>query len=489
MHIKELLNGVDVLDYFGNENLEVTGVTGDSRLVKQGNAFLCIKGTKYDANDFIGSAHDNGAILAIVEEEPSESPIPYILVSDTRLAASYIFSNLNGRPQNSMKMIGITGTNGKTSTTYILSKIFENAGYKTGIIGTIANKYGNKTVDLGMTTPDPERLYRLLADMRDDGVEVVLMEVSSHSLALGRVAPIIFSAALYTNLTQDHLDFHKTMENYAQAKEILFKQSDFAVFNVDNEYVKKTFDKRLCKSISFSESNDSDFKAVNIEHDSMNGVEYDIQTRDGSLLHISCKIPGTFSVYNTLGSAALALSLGINQMTIRESINQIENVPGRIERITDNSVPFSVVIDYAHTPDAITNIIESIKESKRPDQKITVLFGCGGDRDKSKRPIMGSIATEMADFAIITSDNCRTEEPSAIISEILTGIQNKNNYIVIEDRKKAIEYAILNAKDNDIIIIAGKGHENYEIRKDGKHPFSEKDEVNKALKKRFESKK
>lgn len=485
MKVRDLFVGTEIADECGNGDIEICGVTGDSRLVKEGYAFLCIPGTKFDGHSFLPAAKENGAVVAIVEYIPEGCTLPCIVVRDARLAASYIFSNWFGNPQTSMKMIGVTGTNGKTSTTFMLSRIFEDAGWKTGIIGTIRNSYGDHAEKAGMTTPDPEHLYACLAEMRDHGVQIVFMEVSSHSLVLGRVAPIHFDGAIYTNLTPEHLDFHQTMENYALAKELLFPKSDFAVFNIDNEYVKQAYEKGLCKSYSISESQDADFVASDLTYRSIDGISYTLVQKNGEKLPIHCHIPGHFTVYNTLGAVSLALLMGIPAETVARAIDEIPGVPGRVERVTPANLPFSVIIDYAHTPDALENVISSIRKTCRPDQKLTVLFGCGGDRDKTKRPIMGGIATRMADFSVITSDNCRTEDPDAIIRDIMVGVDESKPHVTIVDRREAIRYAILHAVDGEVILIAGKGHEDYEIRKDGKHPFSEKDEVAAALRLRY----
>lgn len=382
-------------------------------------------------------------------------------------------------------MIGVTGTNGKTSTTYMLRSIFEAAGKNVGVIGTIQITWAGKSVDMGMTTPDPERLFGTLARMRDDGVEYVFMEVSSHSLCLGRVAPIHYTASAYTNLTPEHLDFHKTMEEYAAAKEILFTKSDLGVFCTDDDYVKAAAEKKLCKSYTVSTKHDADYTATNVAYESMDGVSYTLVTPDGRSLQVTCPIAGRFTVNNTLGAIVLSLLLGIDETTVLSAIASMGGVPGRIERATPPSLPFSAVIDYAHTPDALENVINALLHSRRAGQKLTVLFGCGGDRDKTKRPVMGEIATRLADHTIITSDNSRSEEPEDIIRDILAGIHPEKPHTVIVDRRDAIAYAVANAVEGEIILIAGKGHENYEIKKDGKHPFSEKDEVSKAVRKRF----
>jgi len=485
MKLSDLFKGTDVLEYNGCEGMEVSGVTGDSRKVGKGSAFLCISGTKFDGTDFIDQAADSGAIVAITEKVPKSSRLPYVLVADTRVAASYIFANYFGNPQREMKMVGVTGTNGKTSSVFMLNKIFEDAGYRCGIIGTIFCAWCGKESDLGMTTPDPERLFGLLSEMKKDGVEYVFMEVSSHSLALGRVAPIHFSAAIYTNLTQDHLDFHKTMEDYSLAKEILFRQSDIGIFNIDSEYVKKAADKELCRGVTFSAcGNDADYRAEAV-NGGMSGVTYSLCGRTGDAIEIVSPIPGIITVYNTMGAAICALSLGIDPETVKKGIKELTGVPGRMEVVTPADCNFSAIIDYAHTPDALENAANIIIRSKRADQTLTILFGCGGDRDRKKRPIMGEIATRLGNKIIITSDNCRTEEPERIIDDILEGIHRESNYTVITDRREAIAYAVKNAVDGEIILIAGKGHENYEIRKDGKHPLSEKDEVAKALAERY----
>ncbi len=482
MKISDLLKGASVVSYGGCEDIDVVGVTGDSRAVKEGFAFLCISGTKFDGHSFINDAAKAGAVVAIVERIPENCPIPCVVTTDNRFAASWIFSNYRGRPQDKMRIIGVTGTNGKTSTTYMLYNMFKRCGKNCGVIGTICNFWGDKRVDMGMTTPDPERLFDILSQMQNDGVTDVFMEVSSHSLMFGRVAPLDFEAAIYTNLTPEHLDFHKTMDEYASAKELLFKKSKIGVFCADNEYVKKAAQKNLCKSITYSVGNEADFVATDVVLDSINSVSYKVSCPDGEVIDIFCDIGGKFSVYNTLGAVVCALVLGIPANEIKNALYDIPGVPGRIERITPPEIPFTVLVDYAHTPDALENILATIIESRKVGQKITVVFGCGGDRDKTKRPVMGKIATDMADKVIITSDNPRTEDPQSIINDIIAGIPNGKDFSVYTDRRDAIANAVMEAVDGEIILIAGKGHENYEIRKDGKHPFSERDEVMKALK-------
>lgn len=484
MKICDLLKGADVISFGGCENVEVAGVTGDSRAVKAGFAFLCISGTNFDGHSFINDAAKAGAVVAIVERIPENCPLPCVVTTDNRFAASWIFANYRGNPQNKMRLIGVTGTNGKTSTTYMLYNMFKRCNRNCGVIGTICNFWGDKKVDMGMTTPDPERLFDILAQMYEDGVTDVFMEVSSHSLMLGRVAPLDFEASIYTNLTPEHLDFHKTMDEYAAAKEILFSKSKIGIFCADNDYVKRASEKGLCESYTYSVDGNADYIASDVVLDSINSVSYKLTCPNGEEIDVFCDIGGKFSVYNTLGAVVCALLLGIPAIDIQNALRDIPGVPGRIERITPASVPFTVLVDYAHTPDALENILGTIIESRNEGQKITVIFGCGGDRDKTKRPVMGRIATEMADKVIITSDNPRTEDPMSIINDILAGIPEDKTYNVFCDRREAIENAVLEAENGEIILIAGKGHENYEIRRDGKHPFSEREEVMKALARR-----
>lgn len=482
IRIKDLLSGANVINYYNCEDIKVSGVTADNRKVDKGFAFVAVSGTRFDGHDFISDVAEKGAICAIVERVPENCPIPCIVVDDTRLASSYIFSNAYKNPENSMKIIGVTGTNGKTSSVFMLEKIFSDAGYKTGLLGTVKNMWCGKVRESSMTTPVPEDLYEMFSAMRNEGVEYLFMEVSSHSLALGRVAPLKFEIGVYTNLTPEHLDFHSDMDSYAEVKEMLFKQSKIGLFCADNEYTLEASKKGLCKSYTFGIDNDADFKAVKVDFSSVSGINYTLKMPTETI-EIKSSVAGKFSVYNTMGAVSVAYLLGLDGEKIAKSIKDFSGVPGRIERLTPEDTPFSVFSDYAHSPDALENILSTLINSKRETQKLTVVFGCGGDRDRTKRPKMGKIATDLADFAIITSDNSRSEEPMDIINEILTGVE-KDNYKVICSRKEAIAYAVENAEKDEIILIAGKGHENYEITKDGKHPFDEKGEVFKAIEKR-----
>lgn len=484
MKIKDLLCGANVLDMGDAADIEISGVTANNSKIDKNFAFVAVAGTRFDGHSFIADAAEKGAVCAIVEYIPENCPIPCVVVDNTRLASSYIFSNAYQNPERSMKIVGVTGTNGKTSTVFMLEKIFSDAGYRTGLLGTVKNMWCGKVHESAMTTPVPEDLYEMFAQMRNDGVEYLFMEVSSHSIALGRVAPLRFELGIYTNLTPEHLDFHGDMEDYGRTKEKLFENSKIGLFCSDNEYTLSSSKKNICESYTFGIDNESFFKAKNADFSSVKGIKYTLVSQGGNSLDVESSMAGKFSVYNTMGAVAAAMLLGIDGNAAVRSIKNFAGVPGRIERLTPEDMPFSVFSDYAHSPDALENILTTLIKSKKESQRLTVLFGCGGDRDRTKRPIMGRIATELADLAIITSDNSRSEEPMDIINEILTGI-NKDNFKVICSRRDAIAYAVENAVEGEIILVAGKGHENYEITKDGKHPFDEKGEVFKAVKKRY----
>lgn len=485
--IKDLLCGVNIIDMGNAADIEISGVTANNSKIDKNFAFIAVAGTKFDGHSFIADAAEKGAVCAIVEYIPENCPIPCVVVENTRLASSYIFSNAFGNPERDMKIVGVTGTNGKTSTVFMLEKIFSDAGYRTGLLGTVKNMWCGKVHEASMTTPVPEDLYEMFAKMRDEGVEYLFMEVSSHSIALGRVAPLKFEVGIYTNLTPEHLDFHVDMNDYAKTKEKLFENSKLGLFCADNEYTLASAKKNICKSYTFGIDNEGDFKAENSDFSSVKGIEYTLVAPSGKKLDIVSSMAGKFSVYNTMGAVAAATLLGIDGNTVAQAIRNFAGVPGRIERLTPEDMPFSVFSDYAHSPDALENILTTLIKSKKEDQKLTVVFGCGGDRDRTKRPKMGKIATELADLAIITSDNSRSEEPMDIINEILGGVE-KDNFKVICSRREAIAYAIENAQDGEIILIAGKGHENYEITKDGKHPFDEKGEVFRAVEARYGNK-
>lgn len=498
MELKTLLlnAGIDCPQYSDIKN--ITKIVSDSRKACEGCLYVCIKGIHQDGHLFIRDALQAGALAIVVQdgacfdEGINESAI-VISVAQTRRTLACLFNVWHGNPAAKMKFIAVTGTNGKTSVTHILKRIFEVSLYRCGLIGTVSclsidrrliSDNGDKLAN--MTTPDPEQLYGMLAEMADDGVEYVFIEASSHALALNKLAPIKFVAAVFTNITPEHFDFHGNMANYLAAKKKLFDMTDLAIINKDSEYYSNVVLNLKCnKIISCSEKDETaDYKAAAVTSQGIDGVEYVLNSHRG-ILKIKSKLPGGFNVMNTLEAAACALELGIRPTIVSQAIASITGINGRLEKIDVGvGADFSVFIDYAHTPDALENVLNSVNRFKKPDQKVKLLFGCGGDRDKLKRPIMGEIATRLSDFVIITSDNCRSEEPQKIISDILSGVQGRSNYIVITDRAEAIENIILNAEYGDIIILAGKGHESYDISRAGRVPFSEKQIVMAAIKKR-----
>jgi len=476
MLLSELLKGLNVIKSNVKEETEIKSICSDSRELSENAAFICISGTSFDGHSVIPQIKDRVEVF-IVERE-LECEVPFVLVEDTRLALSVMFANFYGNPQRRFKkMIGITGTNGKTSTAYMIREIFENAGYKTGMLGTVKYLIGNEEFEIDkskavLTTPDPKLLFEMLKEMADRGVECVVMEVSSHSLELKKVAPIEFDVAVFTNLTQDHLDFHKDIESYKNAKALLFKQSKIGIFNIDDASAVSIMDNAPCKIFSYSTNkNEADYVTKNIKYIGAKRIEYELLT-SGLIFRVKLPVPGRFSIYNSLAAASCALICGIEASKIQEALETFEGVPGRIERVMIDA-DFSVFIDFAHTPDALENVLKSANEFALG--RVVALFGCGGDRDRTKRPIMCDIALKNSDFVIITSDNSRTEEKAEIIKDILKGVKdNKTPYTVIENRTEAIKYALDNAKKDDVIILAGKGHEEYEIDKTGKHPYSEK---------------
>ena len=375
-------------------------------------------------------------------------------------------------------MIGVTGTNGKTSTTYMLKAIAERMGKKVGLIGTIRNMIGDIIIDTERTTPESVDLQRILRQMKDEKVDVVIMEVSSHSLDQKRVHGIEYDVGEFTNLTQDHLDYHKTFENYFNAKKLLFKQSRMAVINKDDPYANRMMEGLDIPVMTFGIRENADVTASEIDI-TTRGVQFDFNYKNITS-RFNVPIPGLFSVFNAIGAATVALSLGWNLDSIKYGLEHMMSVSGRLEPLPTGKNEFTVLLDYAHTPDALENVLKTVKGFATG--RIVTLFGCGGDRDHAKRPIMGEIAGRFSDFAIVTSDNPRTENPMDIINSIVEGVKKSGcEYVVIENRREAIEYALKNARKNDVIILAGKGHENYQEINGGKHHFDEKEIVAEIL--------
>ena len=477
MILKSLLKGLDYEVIKGNEESKVQNIRYDNRKIEQGDAFVCVKGFKVDGHSFIGDAIKKGANVLIVQEDVSvQEDITIIKVRDTRKALAIMSSNYFGNPKDKLKIIGITGTNGKTTSAFIIKSILEKAGFMTGLIGTIANYIGNKKVDAVRTTPESYELHELFKNMVDAGVEYCVMEVSSHSLELDRVYGVQFEEGIFTNLTRDHLDFHKTFENYYNAKFKLFERSNHSIINLDDPYganIVKDIEERGVKTkvSTFSIEKESDFKAFEIKSHS-NGSEFKVNLEKVEEFYIN--IPGEYNIYNSLGCIICAHNLNIPMDKIKEGLSDVV-IPGRCELVAkEKNLPYSIIIDYAHTPDGLENVLTTVKAFTK--NRMISVFGCGGDRDKVKRPQMGKIGCELSDIVIITSDNPRSEEPMDIINDIVKPL-NYDNFVIEVNRKEAIRKAMNMALEGDVIVIAGKGHETYQILKDETIHFDEREVV------------
>lgn len=474
MKLSQILNGVKVLNTY--DDVEVCDVTQDSRLVKEGFVFVCVKGAAFDGHSVAAEMLEKGAAAVVVERDLGLHN--QILVENSRACFSPICANFFGNPARKLKLIGLTGTNGKTTTTFLIKQILENVGKKVGLIGTVQNMIGDEIYPAKYTTPDPYELQKLFAMMVEAQCEYCVMEVSSQALAQGRVNGLRFAVGAFTNLTQDHLDYHKTWENYFNAKRILFENSDIAVTNADDENGLKIvegldFDKLITYAVN---TNNASYIAKNVSFKA-SGVEYELV--GDTIGRCYCPIPGRFSVYNSLCAAAIALALGVAFEQVLLAIRKSNGVKGRIEVVPCDR-DFTIIIDYAHSPDGLENIITSLKEIAKG--RVVTVFGCGGDRDKTKRPKMGRIAAELSDFCVVTSDNPRSENPGEIIKDILEGMVGIDTpYEVVEQRRDAIAYAIKNAQKDDIILLAGKGHETYQILPTGTIHFDEREVVAEIL--------
>ena len=454
---------------------EITGITCDSRCVKEGCAFVCIKGAKSDGHDYAQKAIEGGAAVVVAERDLGLSN--QIVVIDTHAAYADMCAKWFGNPADSLKLLGVTGTNGKTSVTYMMKKILEKAGYKVGLIGTIQNMIGDEIIAAHNTTPNAYELNSLFALMKAKGCTYVIMEVSSHALDQSRVYRLNFEAAMFTNLTQDHLDYHITMDNYLAAKKKLFYMCKTAVINSDDPYAERLCEGLDCKITTYSLGDASTYSAKCVKYRPAS-VEYEFVS-DSEIGHIKVNTGGKFTAYNSLCAAACAVEIGIPLATAAEALKELHGVKGRAE-VVPTGRDFTVIIDYAHTPDGLKNILSTFRECEK--NRLIAVFGCGGDRDKTKRPIMGNIAAHYSDYAIVTSDNPRTEEPSAIIEDILEGMKGAVIPVkVIENRIEAIKFAVSIAKKDDIIVLAGKGHETYQILKTGTIHLDEREVVAEAL--------
>ena len=473
MKLQAILQGLEPLEVHADLSREITGICYDSRAVKPGNLFVAICGYDTDGHKYIPMALEKGAACVLCEKAPAEGE--YVLLSDTRRGLALAGANWYGNPAGEMTMIGITGTNGKTTTTYLVKHILEDClSAKVGLVGTIQNMIGDEVLHTERTTPESLELQALFRHMADAGCTHVVMEVSSHALCLHRVDGVTFDVGVFTNLTQDHLDFHKTMEEYCRAKAMLFARSKVGAVNVDDPWAKEILAHATCPVITYSAKGQAALEATDIRlepHHVAFTAHY-----QGTETACTLGIPGAFSVYNALSALSAALALGIAPEKAAASLATARGVKGRAEVVPTPGKDYTVLIDYSHTPDSLENILKTVREFARG--RVIAVFGCGGDRDPIKRPIMGKIAADLADLVVVTSDNPRTEDPMAIIDQILVGIpKDQTPTTVIENRRQAIRWAMDNAQAGDVIVLAGKGHETYQEIGHEKFHLDEREEV------------
>ncbi|MBT2654269.1 UDP-N-acetylmuramoyl-L-alanyl-D-glutamate--2,6-diaminopimelate ligase [Bacillus sp. ISL-18] len=476
MKLQKLLENLHAIFPYNGENPEITSIENDNRKVQKGSLFICIKGYTVDGHDFAESAVKNGA-AAVLAERPLELDVPVVLVNDTTRAMAVLADAFYGQPTKSLYLIGITGTNGKTTTSHLIEKIFADAGKKTGLIGTMYTKIADQIIETKNTTPESLTLQKTFNQMVDAGVNTAVMEVSSHALDLGRVHGCEYNVAVFTNLTQDHLDYHQTMEEYKRAKSLLFAQlgntfdlnkPKYAVLNADDEASEMYSRSTAAHVVTYGIEQKADLKAKNIQM-TPKGTVFDLEIM-GITYPIRMQLIGKFSVYNVLASIAAALVSGLGMEQIIHSIESVEGVAGRVELVNAGQ-DFTVIVDYAHTPDSLENVLKTIQQFA--EKKIFVIVGCGGDRDRTKRPLMAQIACHLATDVILTSDNPRSEDPLEILKDMEAGVKGET-YQVIPDRRKAIYTAVSQASAGDIILIAGKGHETYQIIGKEVHDFDDR---------------
>ena len=474
MKLEKILVGVEVAEQTADAACEIKELKYDSRQVQPGDVFVAITGFETDGHKYIAKAVAQGAALVVCEHVPEDGiAVPYVRVASSRRALAQMAANYFDHPADSMTMIGITGTNGKTTTTYLLKTILEAQGHRVGLIGTNQNMIGDEVLPTERTTPESFELQQLFAHMRDAGCTHVLMEVSSHSLVLDRVYGISFAVGAFTNLTQDHLDFHKTMEAYRDAKALLFHQSKTGVMNLDDADGRIILAEQACPFLTYGEQGGCDLCATDIQLHA-DSISFRCVTKDETV-PVTLGIPGQFTVYNALCALTCAKALGISTAQAAAALHTAHGVKGRVE-VVPTDTDYTVLIDYAHSPDGVENVLRAARGFTKG--RVIGLFGCGGDRDRTKRPKMGAIAAQLSDLCIVTSDNPRTEQPEAIIDDILEGMKDtKTPYEVIVNRPEAIWHALDIAQPNDTIVLMGKGHETYQEINHVKHHLDEREVV------------
>ena len=477
MRLGDLLAGVRATAVSGDPDLEITELTTDSRRTERGAAFVALPGYRTDGAAFVQEAVDRGAAVVVSRRRPPV-PVPWVMVSDPRAVLPILAANLYGHPADGLTLLGVTGTNGKTSVTYLLRTILEGASHKTGLIGTTGAWVGHTVLDAPhRTTPDPPALHRLLRQMKDRGCTHVVMEVSSHALLQQRTGGLIFRCGVFTNLTPEHLDYHRTMEDYRAAKERLFRQSEAAVLNLDDAAGAWYRARLQCPCRTYSENKDEATVTAKYIRLFPQRVSFEAVAR-GQIARVELPIPGSFTIYNALAALTCGLELGLPLPDMARSLKTAGSVPGRMERL-ETGTEFTVLIDYAHTPDALENLLTSVRAVT--EGRLLLLFGCGGDRDRSKRPVMGAIASQLADVVMLTSDNPRTEDPMAIIREILAGMDGGAAVRTEPDRALAIRELLALARPGDLVLLAGKGHERWQERNGRFIRLDEREEVAAAL--------
>ncbi len=485
MKLEELIEYLDYKDLVNFKSVEVSGISYNSQTTKKGDIFICLAGEHTDGHEYAQMAIDNGAVALLVER-PLDIKIPQVVVSNTRHKIADIADRFYSRPSLGLNLIGITGTNGKTTVTHLIQRIFEENNQKCALIGTLGYKLSSNGEyrDAKHTTPQAPELQATLRMIKDvEKIDNVVMEVSSHALEQNRVGGCRFDGAVFTNLTQDHLDYHITMENYFNAKAILFKnlkEGCFAVINIDDAYGERFLNvvPEGVRKYTYGVKNTADVMAKDIEF-SLNGAEFTLVTKDGEY-KVSLHMNGMFSVYNVLAAITTAIAQGIEIKTALKALENVKGVAGRFEVVAKKPL---VIVDYAHTPDGLENVLNSAREITPKDGHLICLFGCGGDRDATKRPKMGAIAERIADKIVITSDNPRSEDPQQIITDIIAGLKSTDpEKVTVEpDRGRAIELLKTISGNNDVIVIAGKGHEDYQILKDRTIHFDDREEARKVF--------
>ena len=487
MKLDELIEHLDYKDLVNFKNVEVTGISYNSKTTKKGDIFICLTGEYTDGHEYAQNAIENGAVALLTEHTVEAGKIPQIVVSSTRHKIADIADRFYSSPSKGINLIGITGTNGKTTVTHLIQKILEENGEKCALIGTLGYKLSSNGEyrDAKHTTPQAPELQATLRMIKDvEKIDNVVMEVSSHALEQNRVGGCQFNGAVLTNLTQDHLDYHITMENYFEAKALLFRglsEWDFAVINADDSYSQKFLDvvPEGVKKFTYGVKKNAEVMAKDINF-SLNGAEFTLCLNGEKEYSVNLHMNGMFSVYNVLAAVTASIAMGIDIKTALKALENVKGVAGRFEVVAKKPL---VIVDYAHTPDGLENVLKSAREITPKDGKLICLFGCGGDRDATKRPKMGAIAENLADKIVITSDNPRSEDPQQIITDIIAGLKNVNTETVTvePDRGHAISLLKTIAGNNDVVVIAGKGHENYQILKDRTIHFDDREEARKVF--------